>query len=225
MSSTEFTTALATEDDGPALASIMTAAFSHSDAAYPLIWASADEGTHDRMCIMGLFTPVQKSDRVTYKIMDDEIQKAVGFATWTLPKESPESKDRESQERKGGLPSLPGVNIELWMDKVGGTRGFSERDVDKAKDMELSFCFVHPQYQRKGIASSLLRLGCEEADARNSRFWCTSTHQAVSTYVKNGWKVVEKHDVDLSKYGGDGIYTHEDLNGVTNSRPPLILLP
>ncbi|KAG4437286.1 hypothetical protein IFR05_007224 [Cadophora sp. M221] len=242
------TTHLATEDDALSLASIMTVAFSASDAAYPLIWGSAAEGTHDTISIIGLFTPVQKPERVTYKAFDEKTQKVVGFATWTLPKGKLEGEEREGEIKKideGGLPRLPGVNVDLWMEKVGGTRAFAERDVDAEKDMgkltfvyfsvlvwkwvsiyvnlgligdfmvyifdgntvDLSFCFVHPHYQRQGIASSLLAVGLREADARKARFWCTSTPQAVSAYEKIGWGVVETHRVDLGKYGGDGIYT------------------
>ncbi|KAL5326441.1 hypothetical protein ACEPPN_004126 [Leptodophora sp. 'Broadleaf-Isolate-01'] len=201
------TTQLATEDDAPALASIMTAAFSAADAAYPLIWGSAAEGTHDMISIVGLFTPVQKPERVTYKAVDEETQKVVGFATWTLPKGKLESEEGKMKGDGGGLPRLPGVNVDLWMEKVRGTRRFAERDVDAERDMDLSFCFVHPQYQRQGVASSLLKLGSQEADARKARFWCTSTPQAVSTYEKNGWRVVETHEVDLGKYGGNSIYT------------------
>ncbi|KAH7417660.1 hypothetical protein BKA64DRAFT_702424 [Cadophora sp. MPI-SDFR-AT-0126] len=200
---TNTTLQLATEDDASTLASITTAAFSTSDAAYPLIWGSAPEGTHDTMCIIGLFSPVQKADRITYKAVDEDTQTVVGFATWSLPKVLPKSEDGGSKKEEGGLPPIPGVNVDLWVDKVRGTRVYSARDVDLEKDMDLTFCFVHPQYQRQGIASSLLGVGSREADKRKARFWCTSTPQAVSTYEKNGWKVVETHDVDLGKYGGE----------------------
>ncbi|KAG4416885.1 hypothetical protein IFR04_009963 [Cadophora malorum] len=234
---------LATEDDAPTLASIMTAAFSASDAAYPLIWGSAPEGTHDSMSIIGLFSPVQRSDRVTYKAVDEEAKKVVGFATWGLPKVLAKDDKERGKKEEGGLPPIPGVNVDLWMDKVGGTRVYSARDVDVEKDMgrlsskvrvehlrrmiikdhyvsissensnvdsnvaDLTFCFVHPQYQRQGIASSLLELGTQEADRRKAKFWCTSTPQAVTTYEKSEWKVVETHDVDLGLYGGKGVYT------------------
>ncbi|KAH7361013.1 hypothetical protein BKA65DRAFT_390619 [Rhexocercosporidium sp. MPI-PUGE-AT-0058] len=170
---------LATEDDASSLASIMTAAFSSSDAAYPLIWGSAAQGTHDMMSIVGLFTPVQKPDRVTYKAVDEKSKKVIGFATWTLPKENLEIEEGREERGVGGLPKLPGVNVDLWMDK----------------------------YQRQGIASSLLEIGSRVADARRARFWCTSTPQAVGTYEKNGWRILETHDVDLGNYGGDGVYT------------------
>lgn len=139
------TTRLTFEDDAAALASVMTAAFAHSDVAYPLIWGSASEGTHDMMSIIGLFTPVQRPDRVTYKAIDEETQKIVGFVTWTLPKEEVREEEGEGKKKKideNGLPRLPGVNVDLWMDKVGGTRVFSERDIDTKKDMgRLTFSY------------------------------------------------------------------------------------
>jgi hypothetical protein len=63
------------------LASIMTAAFSASDAAYQLIWSrpEAAEGIHDAVAVQGLFSPVQQEHRLTFKAMDGE--KLVGFAT------------------------------------------------------------------------------------------------------------------------------------------------
>lgn len=83
----------------------------------------------------------------------------------------------------------------------------AENSVVNIDVADLTFCFVHPQYQRQGIASSLLELGTQEADRRKAKFWCTSTPQAVRAYEKSGWKVVETHDVDLRQYGGKGIYT------------------
>lgn len=65
---------------------------------------------------------------------------------------------------------------------------------------------MHPEYQRQGIASLLLEWGKKEADARQAKIWCTSTPQAVSAYERNGWRVVERHEVDLRKHGGEGIY-------------------
>jgi hypothetical protein len=124
---------LATEEDAPAIASVMTAAFVTSDAAYSLIWGSAAEGTHDIIAKKGLFTPVQKEGRVTFKAVDEANGKLVGFATWDMPKEKQD--ESQTATKEGGLPPLPGVNLELWGEKVGGTRKFSGRDVDDEKDM------------------------------------------------------------------------------------------
>lgn len=137
MTAPNISISLATEEDAPALASVMTAAFAGSDAAYPLIWGSAGEGTHDMVSVKGLFTPVQKEGRVTFKAVDEANGKLVGFATWNMPKEKKE--EPKTAETAGGLPPIPGVNLELWGEKVGGPRKFFDRDVDAEKDIRMFF--------------------------------------------------------------------------------------
>jgi GNAT superfamily N-acetyltransferase len=68
----------------------------------------------------------------------------------------------------------------------------------------LSLCFVHPEYQRKGVGSLLLQSGIERAEEVRAKIWLTSTPQAMPTYQKNGWEVKEIHTIDLEKYGGKG---------------------
>ncbi|KUJ11994.1 uncharacterized protein LY89DRAFT_688477 [Mollisia scopiformis] len=205
MATSNISISLATEDDAQALASVMTAAFAASDAAYPLIWGSAEEGTHDAISVKGLFTPVQKEGRITFKAVDDVSGKLVGFATWNMPKEKPVVPP-QAAEKMGGLPPLPGVNLELWGAKVAGPRKFYDRDFDVYQDILLSFFFVQPDYQRRGIGSSLLEWGKKKGDEVQGKIWLTSTPQARVAYEKNGWKVVESHEIDLSKYGGEGSY-------------------
>lgn len=139
------TTSLATDQDAPTLASIMTAAFAAGDATYPLVWGAAPEGTHDNIVINGLYTPVQQEGRVTYKAVDKGTGELVGFATWSLPKVGSEDQGKEKREKKDvGLPELPGVNMELWRLKFNGMRGFRERDIDATKDMCKCFHFSLP---------------------------------------------------------------------------------
>jgi len=130
MAAPTITIALAEQEDAQRLAAITTAAFASSDAAYPLIWGATPEGTHDKVSEYGLFTPVQKDGRITIKAVDEN-NKVVGLATWNMPKDSPPPKEQ------GGLPSLPDVNMELWNEKVHGSKEFSERDVDPTKDMSI----------------------------------------------------------------------------------------
>jgi len=70
----------------------------------------------------------------------------------------------------------------------------------------LDLFFVDPKYQRQGIGSLLLEWGAKKADELKARIWITSTPQAVSTYERNGWKVIERHEIALEKYGGQGVY-------------------
>jgi GNAT superfamily N-acetyltransferase len=66
---------------------------------------------------------------------------------------------------------------------------------------------VHPDFQRQGIASLLLQWGLYKADELHAKLWVASTPQAIKAYEKSGFEIVERHDVDLSKYGGEGIYS------------------
>ncbi|TVY52976.1 hypothetical protein LCER1_G005961 [Lachnellula cervina] len=201
---------LATEEDAPALASLTTASFAASDAAYPLIWGSAPPGTHDTVSLNGLFSPVQKSDKVTLKAVHENGE-LVGLATWNMPKESLPVKAAGG----AGLPVIPRVNMELWNEMVMGLKGCYDRDVDLLKDICMDLlplssarapALSHP-LSRQGIGSLLLEWGKKKADETGARIWLSSTPQAVSTYERNGWKVVERYDVMLEKYGGQGVYS------------------
>jgi hypothetical protein len=112
----------------------MTTSFKASDAAYPLIWGKAAEGTHEAIAVKGIFSPVQIEGRVTYKAVDSTTGRIVGFATWKLA--SPKSEG----EKKGdsGLPDLPDVNMKLWNEKAEGPEGSVQRDVEV--DKALSIC-------------------------------------------------------------------------------------
>lgn len=71
---------------------------------------------------------------------------------------------------------------------------------------DLALFFVHPEYQRKGIGSLLLKWGKNKADEAGAKIWLTSTPQAMPVYEKNGWKVRDTYEIDLEKYGGQGNY-------------------
>lgn len=52
----------------------------------------------------------------------------------------------------------------------------------------------------------LLDWGKNKADEQGMKIFLGSTPKAVSTYEKNGWKIIEQFEIDLGKHGGDGIY-------------------
>ena len=112
------TIVLAVESDAQTLASIMTTCFGASDAAYKITWG-AEPGPkwemHNDFSVKGLFTPVQKEGRVTFKAVDEESGKVVGFASWTMPKAAVPKVDagelKEVVEKKKGPPVFPGVCV------------------------------------------------------------------------------------------------------------------
>jgi hypothetical protein len=134
-----FTIRLGQESDVGSLAAIITAAFSATDPAYPLIWGGSAPGTHEMVAVKGLFSPLQKEGRVTYVAVDTSTDAAVGFATWVLPKK----KNSESEKSGGRMPDIPGVNMKLWEEKLNGTEEARRRDVDPAKDLCKSLLYLN----------------------------------------------------------------------------------
>lgn len=70
----------------------------------------------------------------------------------------------------------------------------------------LAFFFVLPEFQRRGIGSLLLEWGKKKADELGAKIWLTATPQATPVYEENGWKIVDRYEINLTKYGGDGLY-------------------
>lgn len=138
MAGLEVTTSLSTEDDVPTLASIMTTAFAAVDAAYPLVWSS--DAIHAAVAIKGLFTPLQREGRLTFKAMDGV--KIVGFATWNLPKPNTPKKaldlGKGENKKPQSVPEIPGVNTKFLDEKMNAFKEASERDVEPSEDISNS---------------------------------------------------------------------------------------
>lgn len=61
---------------------------------------------------------------------------------------------------------------------------------------------VHPSHQRRGAAGMLLKWGQEEARKRGMKIYLESSPEGHSVYLKNGFKDIECHELDMSKWGG-----------------------
>ncbi len=122
---------------------------------------------------------MQRENRITYKAVAGEGEEStiVGFVTWNLPKPKKEELggdgkgEGQAKKEKGGLPSLPGVNVDLWMQKVNGTRVFSERDLDPEKDMgEIPLFYPYiPLFSSAGKISLLIGVSRSPLMLRASR--------------------------------------------------------
>ena len=60
-----------------------------------------------------------------------------------------------------------------------------------------------PMYQRKGIASLLLKWGLDIADDRGLVCYLDASPMGLGLYKKFGWKEVDHVDVDLGRWGGE----------------------
>jgi GNAT superfamily N-acetyltransferase len=62
-----------------------------------------------------------------------------------------------------------------------------------------------PAYQRRGLASKLLKHVLEMADRDGKKAYIEATVAGYPVYERLGWKVVDLVEIDLSKWGGKGI--------------------
>lgn len=60
-----------------------------------------------------------------------------------------------------------------------------------------------PEYQGKGIGSSLLQWGLEIADGEGVECYINASPKAVKMYERLGWVEIDHIDVDLGQYGGE----------------------
>lgn len=89
---------------------------------------------HEQLAVNGLFTPLQREDRVTYVAVDSD-GKILGFATWTLLGMKGDGGKKKEEKKEGGGMKLEGVNLRLLGEKMEGLSGAKERDVDGGKDL------------------------------------------------------------------------------------------
>lgn len=60
-----------------------------------------------------------------------------------------------------------------------------------------------PAFQRKGLATMLLRHGTDMADAEGRKTYIEATAKGHPVYLKLGFKDIDVVTVDLSKWGGE----------------------
>ena len=67
---------------------------------------------------------------------------------------------------------------------------------------------VHPDYQRRGVGKLLMEWGLDVADREGLSCRLQATPQGRGLYSKCGFENVGNMDIDMSKYGGKGIYRY-----------------
>lgn len=77
--------------------------------------------------------------------------------------------------------------------------------------LELEGFAVHPNWQRKGVGSMLIRTFLESVDATHAKCYVHSSRTGKSLYEKFGFKVLGVVSVDLKEFGDYEPYTTWDL--------------
>jgi GNAT superfamily N-acetyltransferase len=76
------------------------------------------------------------------------------------------------------------------------------RDLIHGLDVQL--LATDPAYQRRGLASKLLKQVLDLADREATKAYIEATLAGYPVYERLGYKVVDIVEVDLSKWGGKG---------------------
>jgi GNAT superfamily N-acetyltransferase len=72
------------------------------------------------------------------------------------------------------------------------------------RDLDVQLVATDPAYQRRGLASKLLKHMLQFADGEGKMAYIEATALGFPVYQKLSFKEVDIVEVDLSKYGGKG---------------------
>lgn len=75
----------------------------------------------------------------------------------------------------------------------------------------VDFLNVKPAFQRQGVASLLVKAGCEIVDAYHLKAYVCASPAGLKVYERQGFKVVETVSTDYSQFGAIEPYVHHFL--------------
>jgi len=111
--------------------------------------------------------------------------------------------ERKRKEEDGTDDTWPqGSNLEVCYAKFGGLDEKRQKHVDPETTYVAVLLATHPDYQRKGLASMLLRHAFEMADREGKKIYIEATDAGFPVYKRLGFVQIDEVVVDVSKWGG-----------------------
>ncbi|KAJ5087580.1 Acyl-CoA N-acyltransferase [Penicillium angulare] len=210
-------------DDGAALAANSIPAF-WADANWVLAWRHRTLEYHISQIALR-FPRNLLNNRETLrhqKAVDVDTGRILGYARWSLP--AAYAKDPEDDTPIWPEAQVPSVEPEkeaeirrlaqtvVW-DPNNDAEVLSE-PIDALKKevtpktpyISLEYLAVHPDNQRKGVGSALVKSGMEQADKMGLKIFVHAFREGVELYKKMGFRLVAELIQDDSAYGGSGEY-------------------
>ncbi|KAL6854729.1 hypothetical protein ACO1O0_005854 [Amphichorda felina] len=205
-----------TVDDAPGLAKNNASAF-WEEEWWNILW---ENRTLDSL--IEAFTArlpktllTDRSVRRHQKIVHVSSGEVVGYARWILP----ESHRHEWLEAQ--IPDLSDQDRQRF-DKAYANANFTTRGLDDMDNpvldmlrrhrptepfVKLDYLGVHPDHQRKGIASMLVRSGIQQSNRLGMSVYLVAMgRKALGMYQRLGFELLEESVQELSKWGGRGLY-------------------
>ncbi|KUJ20317.1 acyl-CoA N-acyltransferase [Mollisia scopiformis] len=215
-----FTLSECTKEDVPAMIQVYLSSFA-SDYFGQFVFPKAtisDEERH-RWLTYRFTTLFTKREVRSFKITENSTGKMAAFLRWTFPivlteEEQLERKKEKAEKERvmketGHDPTWPrGANLALTEEKFGGLERMMDKYVDKKEMYVANLLGTDPAYQRKGLASRLLKHVLDMADREGRKVYIEATPAGHPVYLKLGFKDVDIVKVDLSRWGGKEIGTN-----------------
>ncbi|KAI9743803.1 MAG: hypothetical protein M1818_002537 [Claussenomyces sp. TS43310] len=212
----EFIASPCAASDAAAMADIYMRAFGPNPIEHAMFPPTSCPAATLREWLIRRFTTALTTQREMHlvKLTDAATGGMVAFARWTVPHTlTPEEKAARAQKQadddaddSGGFPS--GANVEACRAFFGALRAMEDKYVVDDDMYVMHLLATHPDYQRRGLARTLLAKFLACADAEGRRAYIEATPAGHALYASLGWRDVDEIVVDVTKWGGAEPYVN-----------------
>lgn len=169
-------------DDIPALAKIFPRAYHRSPFFRKMIPdTAANDKWWQEAHRIALLDPKTRFVKVT----DREKGEVVAMARWVLPRDDG---DQQPGSEEGRWPKMTDdVDHELSTIMFGSMARYRRTLMGDQRHYFLEFIQTAPEYQGRGVASLMMRYGCDMADNDGLEIYVASTMEGYPVYLKYGF--------------------------------------
>jgi len=136
----------------------------------------------------------------------DNDNRVVGVASWAIYE-----KERQADEVKKSFAQpmpIPEINCQARDAFLVHINEARVKYMGTAPCVMLNSLVVHPEYQRRGIGTALMKFGVDEADRLGFRGYLEASAGGKGLYEKFGYRRVDDLVFDTKPWGGDKIDIH-----------------
>ncbi|KAL9597559.1 MAG: hypothetical protein Q9219_005061 [cf. Caloplaca sp. 3 TL-2023] len=148
---------------------------------------------------------------VMHKIIDTETGKIVAASKWIYPVTLTPEQEAQKEELNLSRSYPEGTNVELYEGFFKEIDAKRKHYCNNERDYFLHILIVSPDYQRRGLGSMLIREGLAAADRDNAKAYIEASPKGLQLYLRHGWKVVDRVEVDMTPHRGKGVAVEELL--------------
>ncbi|MCJ1401662.1 hypothetical protein MMC11_004879 [Xylographa trunciseda] len=144
---------------------------------------------------------------VFVKVVDtDRENEIVSFARWYIYKqERPESEwNKPAEWRDWG----PDTNNKALNDFIGALAEARRKHMAGKPHCLLGLLDTHPDHQKRGAGGMLVQWGINVADEAGLCCYLEASSAGYTLYRQKGFKDVETIEMDMAKYGKEGVSRH-----------------